>query len=64
MNNPHVPLKYYIAEFSDRDNCIINMELTEKEIDDMVIEGELAIAEEARQDGQSHHQDDQAQAGD
>ena len=37
MNNPHVPLKYYIAEFSDRDNCIINMELTEKEIDDMVI---------------------------
>jgi hypothetical protein len=30
----------------------------------MVIEGELAIAEEARQDGQSHHQDDQAQAGD
>jgi hypothetical protein len=64
MNNPHVPLKYYIAEFSDRDNCIINMELTEKEIDDMVIEGELAIAEEARQDWQSRNQDDQAQGED
>ena len=64
MNNPHVPLKYYIAEFSDRDNCIINMELTEKEIDDMVIAGELAIAEEARQDWQSRNQDDQAQGED
>ena len=64
MNNPHVPLKYYIAEFSDRDNCIINMELTEKEIDDMVIEGEVAIAAEARRDWQSRNQDDQAQGED
>jgi hypothetical protein len=58
MNNPHVPLKYYIAEFYDRDNCIINMELTEKEIHDLV------IAEEAKQDWQSHNQDDQTPGGD
>jgi|HubBroStandDraft_1064217.scaffolds.fasta_scaffold1472373_1 hypothetical protein len=64
MNTPLIPVKYYIAEFSDQDSCIIDLELTQKEIDDMVVEGELAIAEEARQDWQSPNQDDQAQGWD
>lgn len=45
----HVSVKYYIAEFSDIENAVVEVELTEAELWAMIAQGEMLLDSDERE---------------
>jgi hypothetical protein len=49
LDKQHVSVNYYIAEFLDVENCIVEVELTEVELRTMIAQGEMLLDSDERE---------------
>ena len=49
MNSKRISVKYYITEFSDLVNDVVQVELTEAQLREMIAQGELLLDSDERE---------------
>jgi hypothetical protein len=49
MNSKQVSVKYYITEFSDLENDVVQVELTEAQLWEMIAQGESLLNSDERE---------------
>ena len=49
MNSKQISVKYYITEFSDLENDVVQVKLTEAQLGEMIAEGELLLDSDERE---------------
>jgi hypothetical protein len=49
VNSKQISVKYYITEFSDLENDVVQVELTEAQLWEMIAEGELLLDSDERE---------------